>query len=172
MRDGERLLAVMRHAKAEDFDRPDNERELAPRGVDDARATGRWCASEGLVPDGALISAAERTRETWRELSGAAQWSSAPGWEPHFSQALYTAGPETALDLIRETPEQTQALWVIGHNPTMSFLAAILDDGSQDTPKQLTTGFPTCAVALFAFAGSWADLAQGSCRLVGFHAPG
>lgn len=171
-RDGERRLAVMRHAKAAGFDRPDAERQLAPRGVDDARTTGRWCAAEGLVPDGALVSGAERTRETWHELSQAAGWSSVPEWTPSFSHALYTAGPETALDLIRETSQDTQLLWVVGHNPTMSFLASMLDDGSQDTPPEMTTGFPTCGVAIFGFVGRWADLDERSCRLIGFHFPG
>ena len=60
---------------------------------------------------------------------------------------------------------------MIGHNPTMAYLAQLLDDGEGDVEagNAMVTGFPTSAVAVFAFRGSWADLAPGSTRVTGFH---
>ena len=60
---------------------------------------------------------------------------------------------------------------MIGHNPTMAYLAQLLDDG-EATPElegELLAGFPTSAVAVFEYDGAWADLGEGSARLVGYH---
>ncbi|MGI8646031.1 MAG: SixA phosphatase family protein [Nocardioides sp.] len=164
---GGRRLALMRHAKAEGFEKPDLQRELADRGVRDAEATGRWFAELGVVPDKALVSAAARTRETWDGVAEAAGWTC----EPEHSEPMYAAGPETALDLIRDTEDSVRTLVVIGHNPTVAYLAQILDSGEDDLSNEMATGFPTSAVALFAFDGDWTGLEEGSCRLVGFHVP-
>jgi phosphohistidine phosphatase len=88
-----------------------------------------------------------------------------------YSESLYTAGPETALDLVRETPDDVEALVVVGHNPTMAYLAQLLDDGEGDerAGHDMATGFPTSALAVFAVTGSWAGLDLASARLVAFH---
>ncbi len=162
-----RRLAVMRHAKAEGYEKADHDRELASRGRHDAESAGRWFVEFGLVPDGALVSAAARTRETWASIAEAAGWV----LEPDLSEPMYGAGPESALDLIRETPDQVGCLVVIGHNPTMAYVAQLLDDGMGDLTSEMAVGFPTSAVAVFEFDGGWADMTEGECRLVGFSVP-
>jgi phosphohistidine phosphatase len=162
-----RRLAVMRHAKAEGYDKPDIDRELAPRGVRDAEAAGQWFAELGLEPDSALVSAAARTAETWELVASAAGWT----LEPELSESMYGAGPESALDLVRETDDSVRTLVVVGHNPTMAFLAQILDDGQTDLSNEMAVGFPTSAVAVFELDGSWHDLEEGTGRLVGFFTP-
>jgi len=157
----------MRHAKAEGYDRPDFERALADRGVRDSEAAGHWFAELGLTPDGALVSAAARTRETWDGVAAAADWS----LEPTYSEPLYGAGPESALDLIRSTAPSVTCLVVIGHNPTVAYLASVLDDGISDLSNEMALGYPTSAVAVFDLAGEWADLDEGACTLVAFHVP-
>ena len=164
---GGRRLALMRHAKAEGYEKPDLQRELADRGVRDAEAAGQWFAELGLVPDGALVSAAARTRETWAGVAEGAGWTC----RAETSEALYAAGPEAALDLIRETDDGVRTLVVIGHNPTMAYLAQVLDNGEDDLSNEMAIGFPTSAVAVFEFDGRWAGLEEGECRLVGFHTP-
>jgi phosphohistidine phosphatase len=164
---GGRRLAVMRHSKAEGYEKPDLQRELAPRGVRDAEAAGRWFAELGVEPDAALVSAAARTTETWELVASAAGWTV----EPELSEPLYGAGPESALDLVREIDDNVKTLVVVGHNPTMAYLAQILDDGQTDLSNEMAVGFPTSAVAVFELDGSWADLDEGTCRLIGFFTP-
>ena len=67
--------------------------------------------------------------------------------------------------------DAVSALVVVGHNPTMAYLAQLLDDGEGDPAVvgELAGGFPTSAVAVFEYDGSWADLAEGSAHLVAFH---
>jgi phosphohistidine phosphatase len=162
-----RRLVVVRHAKAEQSGETDQARRLADVGRSDAQAAGRWLAGEDVVPDHALISAAPRARETWEALADGAGWSVAPTLD----EGLYSAGPDTALDLIRGTPPEASVLVVVGHNPTMAQLAQLLDDGDGDpeASNAMASGFPTSAAAVFEYDGAWADLDVTSARLVAFH---
>ncbi len=162
-----RLIALMRHAKAEQHGPSDFDRALAERGHRDAAAVGAWLVGEGFEPDHTLVSAALRTRETWTSLAAAAEWD----LDPELDRGLYAAGPDTALDLIRLVDDDVRRLIVIGHNPTIAVLAQLLDDGDGDPElaEEMLAGYPTGAVAVFAHDGSWSDLAEGTARLVGFH---
>jgi phosphohistidine phosphatase len=162
-----RQLVVMRHAKAEPGGETDHDRELAARGWNDALEAGRWLADRGFVPDAALVSSARRTAGTWLAVAEGGSFDA----EATYSESMYAAGPETALDLVRETDDEAKALVVVGHNPTMAYLAQLLDDGTGDADclRQMATGFPTGALAHFVLDGDWAELDLASARLVGFH---
>ena len=95
----------MRHAKAESWGESDHERRLAERGDADAAAAGRWLAEQGFVPDHALVSSAASTQDTWDALSAGAR---AGHVAPVFDDGLYSAGPDTALDLMRRDPGRTR----------------------------------------------------------------
>lgn len=152
----QRTLVVVRHSKAEQVAANDYERGLADRGRADAAAAGAWLAEIGVVPDCAVVSAAPRAAQTWEALADGAGWS----LEPDLDSGLYTAGPETALDLVRGVDDSCTTLVVVGHNPTMASMAQMLDDGEGDIEagNEMAMGFPTSAVAVFAYDGSWADL--------------
>lgn len=160
---------MMRHAKAEQLGPTDLERELSQRGRDDAAAAGRWLAEQRIVPDHALVSAAVRTQQTWERVAEAAGWS----LEPALDRGLYAAGPDTALDLMREVPEDARTLLVIGHNPTIAVVAQLLDDGEGDQAagQRMMEGYPTSALAVFEYDGEWSDLEPASARLSAFHSP-
>ena len=157
----------MRHAKAEQGGRTDFERVLTDRGHADAAEAGAWLAAQGFAPDHALVSAAARTRETWASLADGAGWS----LEADYDRGLYSAEPATAMDLISMVDDAVGSLVVIGHNPTMAYLAQLLGDGEGDPAieGELLAGFPTSATAVFAYDGAWADLSEGAARLVGYH---
>ena len=163
-----RRLVLVRHGKAEQSADTDDERALTETGRDDAAAGGAWLAASGFVPDHALVSSARRAQETWEALS------SPHGWEVavDVSDLLYSAEPETVLDLLREVPDGARSVIVVGHNPTMAYVATMVDDGSGDeaAATELTTrGFPTCSLAVFEYDGDWAALDVTSARLVAFH---
>src|SRR3954453_8915747 len=164
-----RQLVVLRYARAEPGGETDLARELAQRGWDDAVEAGRWLAGKGLAPQAALVSAARRTTSTWLALVEGGSFEA----EATYSESLYNAGPETALDLVRETDAGVTSLVVVGHNPTMAYLAQLLDDGTGDegAARDMAVGFPTGALAWFEVQGGWGELELASARLVGFHAP-
>jgi len=118
----------MRHGKAEPGGESDVERELSPRGWNDSLVAGEWLADRGVVPDAALVSAARRTTSTWLAVAEGGSFEA----DVRYSESLYNAGPETALDLVRETPDDVRTLVVVGHNPTMAYLAQLLDVGDAD----------------------------------------
>ena len=76
------------------------------------------------------------------------------GLEPTLEESLYEAGGGSA-----ETEDQVRTL-VLGHNPTMALLAALLDDGQgdDDAANKLSPGFPAGALVVFGYDGSSADL--------------
>jgi phosphohistidine phosphatase len=158
----------MRHARAEPGGESDFDRELAVRGHRDAAEAGRWLADAGFAPDGALVSAARRAASTWLALCEGGSFDV----EAEYSESLYGAGPESALDLVRETADEVSALVVVGHNPTMAYLAQLLDDGSGDEEagRQMATGFPAGALAWFEVSAAWSGLDLATARLVAFHA--
>ncbi len=163
-----RRLVIMRHAKAEATAPSDQERTLASRGSADAEAAGRWLAEQGITPDVALVSDAVRTRQTWAQVAAGAGWDESVA---DFSEALYAAGADTAFDLLRESDAEVATLVVIGHNPTMAYVAELIDDGEGDaeaTTAMVTRGFPTSGLAVFAVDGPWSDLGPGSGRLEAF----
>lgn len=165
-----RTLVVMRHAKAEQVAPSDHERPLAQRGQREAAAVGAWLGEQDFVPDHALVSDALRTRETWEHTRDGAgeSWARC---EATYDRGLYAAGIDTALDLLRQVDDEHQRVVVIGHNPTVAYLAQLLDDGEGDreATRALALGFPTSATAVFSFAGTWSDLAAGTARLLDYH---
>ncbi len=101
-----RRLVVMRHAKAVATAPSDHARGLAPRGRADAEQVGRWLRERGIAPDAALVSDAQRTRETWEQVTGAAGWD----LEADFSAALYAAGGLVAFATLRAPAEAPREL--------------------------------------------------------------
>lgn len=164
-------LLLLRHAKSS-WDNPDLadiERPLAPRGIEAALLIGHTIAQRNWLPDLALVSAAERTRETWRLAAG--EWLSRP--EPSFSHALYEMPAEALLAEIRRSGENAATLLVLGHNPGLGDLAAhlVADASPAKLTKSLRKKFPTGALAVFDFDGAWADLDAGTATLTHFLRP-
>ncbi len=161
-----RRLLVIRHAKAGHSGATDADRSLTDEGVSAAVALGSWLASSDLLPDAALVSAAQRAVETWEAVARGAGADAAVS----VSQGLYAAEPETALDLVRDAGDAV-TLAVVGHNPTMGSMAQLLDDGEGDDTagnELATSGFPPGAVAVFEHDGEWAELGWGGARLVAY----
>jgi phosphohistidine phosphatase len=164
---GVKTLVVIRHAKSEQSGPSDFERQLTDRGIVDSAEAGQWLANRGIEPDQALVSAAVRTMQTWEAINEAGGWD----LEGTPEDSLYEAGTESALDLIRETEDLIRTLVVVGHNPTMASLAALLDDGNGDEEagNEMALGFPTTALAVFSYDGDWSDLDEASASVVAYH---
>ena len=158
----------MRHATAEQTGPSDTARELTSRGRAEAEQAGRWLAEQGFAPDHALVSGAVRTRQTWAVMAAAAQWS----LEPAYDDALYAAGPEAALDLVRAVPAESRSLMVLGHNPTVAYLAQVLSDGTADPglTQEMARGYPPATATVFAVSEEWSALDVAGAGVVGFRA--
>lgn len=160
-----RRLVLLRHAKAEHARVADELRRLTSLGVRQAAGAGGTLRATGLLPERVLVSSALRTRETW---SGVAEGLAGdPEPEVVVDDALYGAGALDVVELVRATDARVRTLLVVGHEPAMSGVAAVLaGSGSSGHLAQVRTGLPTGAYAVLEVAGAWADLEPMGARLV------
>jgi phosphohistidine phosphatase len=168
-------LLLLRHAKAVPGGAgiDDHERELMPRGRDDALRMGRYIAGNGYTPEAILASTSARTTETVEQASehfaGTARVD--------YLEALYLAEPDVILSIVRLAPDKTDSLMVVGHNPGLELLASVLGREpvkrkERDRFDQLEEKFPTAALAVLEFdAARWRDIAPGEGALKDFVRP-
>jgi phosphohistidine phosphatase len=155
-----RRLVLVRHAKAvSDSGGSDRARELSGRGRKDAAKIGGWLAGRLGDIDAVWSSSAVRARQTFEAI--AERLTAAPAVD--LRDDLYDAGPDDLFELLREADDSVAVLVVVGHNPTIERLQAWLSGDDR--------GFPTCAVGIVEFEGSWADLQPGDGRLADFTVP-
>ena len=164
--DTPRRLILLRHAKSDWPDVPDQERPLAKRGRRDAPVVGRWLRRQGYLPDVVICSVARRTRQTWELVEPELGGSPSVRYEPR----AYAASAPTLLYLARELPGTCRAALLIGHNPAIAELASHLAEppDADGAPSSPGLRFPTAAVAVFEFATAWPDLAPGQARLIAY----
>ena len=165
-----RTLILLRHAKAEtpgeldDFDRA-----LTSRGESDADAAGAWLANERLHPGLVLCSPAKRTRQTWSGVSIALTQSGVPvpASEVHYDERLYLGGRTEVFDLLRAVPETVRTVLVVGHNPTVSEVSALLlpDDQFSGAVVEMKTS----GLAVHSSAEPWAAAEPGTMRRIRAH---
>jgi phosphohistidine phosphatase SixA len=133
-----RDLILLRHAHAEPAARecPDFERRLSPTGRAEADAAGAWLHAHGAIPDRVLYSPAVRARETCtRALVALGRADCAA--EPR----IYEATPATLIDIVEAAA--ASSLLLVGHNPGLENLVALLSDGASDAGR----GMPPAAIA-------------------------
>lgn len=164
-------LLLLRHAKSswEDPSRTDFERPLNGRGRASAPAMGEFMARRGLLPQRVVCSGAQRALETFALIL------------PHLSadmditvtRRLYEADGEGYLKAIRTAGGTAGTMLLVGHNPAMEDVAAILAVAGEATAlAQMQSKFPTCGLAVIDFDGPrWRDVGPGAGRLTGFHTP-
>jgi len=167
-----RRLLLLRHAKAERLQPGgrDPDRVLAARGRGDAKTLGAYLARHDFIPDRAVVSTSARTRETWTLLA-AAMGKATP---VSFEERLYDASPESILQTIKETGPDTGTLMVVGHNPGLQELAAMLvASGDIEARERLGREFPTSALVVIGFAvENWNGVHPRGGRLEHFVTPG
>jgi phosphohistidine phosphatase len=149
-----RTLVLLRHAKSDwstggaDVDRP-----LADRGRRQAPEAGRWLAAHLTRIDLAVVSPATRARSTWELV--AAELELPP--RALVDDRVYAASDDELLDVVRDLPGNAETVVLVGHNPGIEELAALL---TGDTPAM-----PTSAVAVLSLPGAWSTAGPGTAAL-------
>lgn len=157
-----RTLVLLRHAKAETpGDLPDFDRPLTAKGRADADAAGAWLADERLHPRLVICSPAARTRQTWHGVAIAlAQVTPGAGSpEVHYAPELYDGGRTEVVDLLRAVPEAVRTVMIVGHNPTMSDVSALLRPYEKGVPG---LEMRTAGLAVHRAEGPWSSTEPGS----------
>lgn len=152
-----RTLILLRHAKAGSKSGPDKARVLAEKGRIQAGVMGNLLREEVGRVDLALVSGAERTRETATLLSPALDIG-----DVEVLDELYEAGIEEVLAAVREVPGDARTVLVVGHEPTISQTARHLHDAANDDiAADLRLGVTTGTACIVDVPGPWAELDQG-----------
>ncbi|MBE3001859.1 histidine phosphatase family protein [Nocardiopsis sp. HNM0947] len=150
-----RTLLLMRHAEAEaGFGVDDAERSLTDRGRSQAETVGRMLAAQGYTPDHVLCSSARRTRQTLDGVLGTLEPRTRP--EIDISEAVYSAGTDTLLELITYVPAEAETVLVVAHNPTVAQLA------SDFLGHPGMGGYPPATVTAVALEVEWLYAAPGT----------
>jgi len=167
-----KTLALFRHAKsdwsdarARDFDRP-----LNARGLRGAAAMGSFVRQQGWAFEHIVASPAVRVAETIEVASKAF----GRGFPVEWDRRIYLASSATLLDLLREIEGDPASVLMVGHNPGLEDLIFDLvpDDGSSPLRDIVEQKFPTATFAVMeADIASWADLTEGSARLISLTRP-
>ncbi|UZJ31982.1 SixA phosphatase family protein [Streptomyces endophytica] len=167
--DTPRRIVLLRHAKAEWSETSDHERPLAERGRKDAPVAGRWLAGSGVTPDLTLCSTSTRTRETWK--LAVHELPQRP--KTVYDERIYEASLGELIALLNETSDDVTDLMLVGHNPGVHALADALSGESDGDllPRMNRSGFPTAAIAVVAFNGSWKSVEHGVGRLIAYWTP-
>jgi phosphohistidine phosphatase len=139
-------------------------RPLALQGRRQAVAAGSLLAESRINPDRALVSGALRTRQTWELVSNSLDIDVSFA---EISDELYLAHPQDVLNRIVEHDSE-ECVLVIGHEPTMSALAAHLagEGSNPDVYEKVRFGLRTCAFAVLECELPWDQWGQGAARLV------
>lgn len=147
-------LILIRHADARngqpglrDFDRP-----LSTSGEREALATGKALLETPPLPELIVCSDAVRTASTARLVAEKIGLSASTIRPEH---ALYGGSYTALLHTIASLPNAHQCVALVGHNPSISELTAILsDDGTLIMMKT------ACAIRLDLPADSWHEAAS------------
>lgn len=138
-----RELILLRHAHADpastgqaDLDRP-----LSAAGLAEAEAAGKWLKENNLQPDCVLCSPARRTRETLEAVVGVTGF-----FEHRLEDKIYDATPGTLIGLVDDRND-IERLMIVGHNPGLERLAALLTTGETSEYR----GMPPAGVAVLRF---------------------
>ena len=148
-----KTVALMRHAKSSwKSNEPDIRRPLSGRGTRDPDLV--WCAP-----------ATRARRAGQRAVMGGA-----PEADLRIADALYGATPSELLATLRSTDESCASVLLIAHEPGLSELIELLA-----APSPLVDiaaeKFPTSAIAVLRFPGSFAELSPGSCTIAALEIP-
>ncbi|CAE7801798.1 glxK [Symbiodinium microadriaticum] len=155
-------LILVRHAQAASPESGDDfGRKLTALGERAARHLGRWLAQEFKTINAIISSTAVRATTTAEILS---EELKAPGILD-FEEELYEASVRTMLNVIHSADSNHEVVIIVGHNPTISYIADFLTSDPTDN-------MPPCTAVGISFDGkSWEEIDQNDGKVIFFRIP-
>lgn len=157
-----RELILLRHAHAESArtGQDDIDRALSAEGLAAAEAVGRWLSEHGLVPDCVLCSPSRRTRETLEAVLGVVGYV-----DQRVEECVYEATPGALIEIV-DRNRDVGRLMLVGHNPGLERLVALMESGQSGDYR----GMPPAGVAVLTLPAD-AALEPGVANLARFWWP-
>ncbi len=127
-----KTLILMRHAKSswKEPELADHDRPLNKRGEKDAPRVGRLLKDKKLVPDHIYSSTAVRARQTVEGVIDKSGFKH----KVDYLESLYMAEPSALIEVLKQTPDKTDSVLLVGHNPGLEGLLQILTRKVESLP--------------------------------------
>jgi phosphohistidine phosphatase len=148
------------HADAAAVDTNDMDRTLSTLGKTQAEAAAKHLRAQGAGQARVLCSPAKRTKQTVESLQ-----KQLPNVKVQVIDDVYEASAGQLLALINKHTD-AEHLLLVGHNPGLESLVALLSSGSSSAVR----GMSTASVARFALPGHKA-VEPGGAKLLEFWSP-
>jgi len=152
-----RKLILLRHAHADPASGGvlDVDRALSATGLAEAASAGQWLREHALIPDRVLSSHARRARETLDIVLEQIGYV-----DQCLDGGIYEASAGELVALI-EPHLDAERLLVVGHNPGLERLAALLYSGQSSDYR----GIPPAGIAVLTLEHG--DVLEPDCARVG-----
>ncbi len=154
-----RMLYLLRHAQSADKQpsHPDKERELTLLGRKDAGKIGGFIKKQNINFDLVISSTALRAKSTTLSVTDAL---SLDAKRISWNEKIYEASGKKLLEIIHGLNEASSSVLVVGHNPSISYVAVYLVGSEMgDLP-------PGGLATIRILVANWREIKSGSCELV------
>jgi len=149
-----RELIIIRHSYAEDEvpGQGDKSRPLSQQGIEKLIDVKTQLAH--LMPEHVLVSPATRTIQTFNHLLGTDQFS-----KMLEHPALYYGSVVDYIECLDALPEDTRRVWLIGHNPMVTYLGQKICD-------EFKSGFKPGMAIVLKHNGIWRNVGHVNWELI------
>jgi phosphohistidine phosphatase len=132
-----RQIILVRHAHAEPpaQDQSDQSRPLTTGGEKEAEAAAAWLKARGAEPNVVVCSPATRTLETARRIIRGLDFGEAAVIDAR----IYEATPGALIEVLEDHGD-VDCVLLVGHNPGLETLVALLTDGTSDNGRGMPPG--------------------------------
>ena len=157
-------LYLLRHAQSADKQQgqSDIERELTPRGIQEAAIIGSFLKKDGYQPEIIVSSTANRAKSSSSIIADALQIDHD---QILHEGELYEASPRTILSIINNFDDDHKSILIVGHNPSISYLAEYLT-------KAEIGDMQTGGIAILEFnLTTWSQVEEGKGDLLHYTFP-
>ncbi|HEX8600319.1 MAG TPA: histidine phosphatase family protein [Chloroflexia bacterium] len=159
-----KTLLLLRHGNAQqNAAQGDKARRLTEQGRQEAAEMGRKLPYIVGRLEAIVSSDAERALKTAQIVASRAGYAG----EIRVEHDIYATDVDTMLGVVRRLPDEYDRVLLVGHHPSLEYLAA--DIAEEGTPAQ---SLPTCGLLHLALEASrWRDIRPGTGRLLGVYGP-
>ena len=159
-----RYLVLMRHAKAlpHNFHTNDRERKLSEEGEKQAKLSAEYLVTINFIPQLIITSSASRALQTAKIVSEILNLSNNIIIT---NDELYYGDIDAYFYQIYKVDNNVKKLMLVGHNPVIAMLAAMLTDYSINKMKTASL------LGLEMFSDTWADFDQKTKKITFLFTP-
>lgn len=146
-------LILMRHGKSSwEYDLPDRERPLKPRGIRDSGLVAREFDRHFKVPESIYSSPANRALSTCKNFIANLENDDI---SPEVVEDLYDFGGQSVVNFLSFLDDSIEEVMIFGHNHAFTSLVNLLGDTYLDN-------LPTAGLAIIEFdSDTWTNIKNG-----------